>query len=206
MRRIGLVGIVSFILALQGCATLSESECENAEWRTIGLEDGSKGRLETYVSRHREACAEYGVKPDLGRYRLGHAEGLLHFCTPQNGFRYGDSGRSYNGACPADLEDGFLLAYERGRELYLLREDISQMQREVRAAEAELEEINDRIVTVEAQLVGGGGTVAQRQAWISEMNQLQYDRGQLETIAHGLELDAARRQGEYDVLSSRYQY
>ncbi len=56
------------MLLVTGCATMDKSECEQADWRIIGLEDGAEGRPVSYIGRHRKACAEYGIKPNLALY------------------------------------------------------------------------------------------------------------------------------------------
>jgi hypothetical protein len=54
--------MIAFLIGIiQGCATLSESECEAADWRIIGLEDGAAGKPISQIGKHRKACAEYGV-------------------------------------------------------------------------------------------------------------------------------------------------
>ena len=53
------------IFFVASCATMSESECEEADWEIIGLEDGAQGHPLSHIGQHRKACAEYGVKPDL---------------------------------------------------------------------------------------------------------------------------------------------
>lgn len=206
MNGIYLPLLFAVALLGSGCATLSESECDSADWRTIGFEDGSGGRLVTYVGNHRKACADYGVKPDLARYQQGHAEGLIHFCTGRTGFRYGSSGRAYNGVCPAELEGDFLLAYERGRELYQLRQDLRQLSREKKSNEAELGDVSNRIADLESLLISKQGSVAERQGWIEELRRQEDARGQLEEILHDLELTAARTERKYQTLSARYQY
>ena len=206
MKNIHVATFVFVFLVIPGCATLSKSECRTADWRTIGLEDGSKGRLANYIGNHRKACAEHGVTPDLAQYQLGHAEGLNHFCTAQKGFQQGNSGYGYNGVCPDGLRSEFLAGYESGRELFLLRKDIGLIQKEVESAALKLKELVREIASVEALLVSSDGTAAQRQAWIRDLKSLQYERGQLEGVAHDLELEVARKQGEYDVLSSQYRY
>ena len=206
MTKSRLLTIVLSILVVPGCATLSKSECRTADWRTIGLEDGSRGRPATYIGNHRKSCAEHGVRPDLNQYQLGHAEGLANFCTAQKGFQQGNAGYGYNGVCPAALRGDFLLGYEHGRELYQLRRDIGKMQNQVKSAEEELNQLAEKITSLEALLISTTGTAAQRQGWIQELKQLQYDRGQLEATIHDLELEAARKQGEYDMLSSENRY
>ena len=199
---------IFFAVALSGsgCATLSESECESADWSTIGFEDGSRGRLVTYVGNHRKACADYGVKPDLVGYQRGHAQGLVHFCTSRTGFRQGSAGRSYNGVCPVELEADFLVAYEHGRELHLLRQDVRRLNREKQTSAAELEDVMNRITDLETLLVSKQGSVAERQGWIEELKRQEDARGRLEQLLDDLESNEADAEREYELLSERYQY
>lgn len=203
-RHIALISLTIF--ALQGCATLSESECDNADWHLIGLEDGSKGREISYISNHRKACAEYDVKPNLELYQLGHAEGAVLFCTPRKAFHLGSNGRSHNDICPVDLRDAFIEAYDDGRLVYSARQDLREAGDRRIAAQQELAAISESLATLEANLVSGGGTAEQRQAWLNEVKLLQLDQGQLELEIHDLEHEEAELQREYEYLSSQFDY
>ena len=119
--------VAACLLTLSACATLNESECKTADWQTIGLEDGSRGLPVSTVGRHRKACSEYGIKPNLEAYRRGHATGVVSFCTPRNGFIQGKAGHSHYDVCPPDLRSGFLAGYEDGRELYDLERERDQV-------------------------------------------------------------------------------
>lgn len=112
------MAIVALVLLTGGCASMSEEECLVADWRALGYEDGAAGRTVAQLGERRQACAEYGVRPDTGAYRAGRSEGLRLYCTEQRGFRLGRSGRTYNGVCPAGLEAPFLHAYQAGRDIY----------------------------------------------------------------------------------------
>ncbi len=48
-RSIGLLVAVSIA---GGCATMSESECINADWREVGRNDGLEGRRQEQLARH----------------------------------------------------------------------------------------------------------------------------------------------------------
>ena len=194
------------IFTLQGCATLSESECENADWQLIGLEDGSKGRPVSYVSKHRKACAEYGVKPKLELYQQGHAEGAVLFCTPRKAFQLGSSGQNHNDICPTDLREAFIEAYDDGRLVYGAGEDLKQAGNRRLAAQNELDLIVGKLGELEEKLVAGGGTAEQRQAWLNEVKLLQLDQGQLEIEIHDLEHEEAELQREYEYLISQFDY
>ena len=77
------------VLFAGGCATMNKSECQTADWTMIGMEDGSRGRLSSYIGNHRSACAKFGITPDLDSYQSGHEQGVRHYCTGRNGFARG---------------------------------------------------------------------------------------------------------------------
>jgi hypothetical protein len=206
MNHIKLVLALCISLSLSACATLNKSECRNADWKIIGLEDGSKGRNTTYIGNHRKACAEYGVAPDLDRYLAGHREGLEQFCTAEIGFTQGKRGYQYNGVCPAEFRGDFLYGYERGHELYLIAREINQINRRVKNMDSELTDINTRINELELQLISKAGSAEKRLAMLQELKELQTTLGTMENEIHNLELDAARRQGEYDTLNTQYAF
>lgn len=105
----------SITVILHGCATLSKEECLHGDWKTIGYNDGAQGYPRGRLSEHQQACTEYGIKPDLAAYQAGHADGLVYYCRPENGFRLGEQVASYTlGLCPANLEIAFLVQYALG--------------------------------------------------------------------------------------------
>ena len=203
MRR---PGFCAAALLLAGCATMSESECRSADWRLIGLEDGARGQPLAFLGRHRKACAEYGIAPDLARYERGHADGLRQYCTPDNGFRQGRSGRRYYGVCPGGLEGGFVAGYETGLELHQLSLAISRLQRDVRAMQAELVDLNEEQGEVETRLVSGSLSVADRKSLLDRFKQLQTDIAALEIEIRDAELEAAHMQGEYQAPDAAHPY
>ncbi|MFU8822501.1 MAG: DUF2799 domain-containing protein [Gammaproteobacteria bacterium] len=56
------------LIALAGCASISEDECRAIDWRTVGYEDGATGQGVERLSSRRQACARHGVVPDLDAY------------------------------------------------------------------------------------------------------------------------------------------
>lgn len=193
-------------LTAAGCATLDKSECREADWNIIGLEDGARGRPVSYIGRHREACAEHGVKPDLALYQRGHTEGLKQFCTADNGFRQGRAGRTYNNVCPAELNGQFLAGYETGRQLHALSADINRMQNDVRAMRTELDETLQRQQNVENLMVSGTISANTRKSLLDQFKVMQTNVAALQISIRETELEAARLQGEYDVLNTSHPY
>ena len=203
MNNNKLAILVSLSLAVSACATLDKSECQNADWQIIGLEDGSKGRAVTYIGNHRKACAEHGIKPNLDLYQIGHQAGLAQFCTAEVGFSRAKKGYSYNGVCPAHLRADFLYGYEKGRELYLLSKNIRQINGGIKNRETQLEAMQAEINELELKLISKAGSQTQRLAMLQDLKALQSAQAKLESEIHHLQLDAARLQGNYDVLNAQ---
>ena len=106
-------------LLLAGCATMTPQEradaCRSTDWQRFGLNDGKLGVPSSSRSGAFEDCAEVGHPVDLAAYETGRAEGLLSYCTAENGFRVGYEGRRYAKVCPTALEQDFLQGFRRGR-------------------------------------------------------------------------------------------
>jgi len=120
MSAIRVVALGAAVFVLAGCSGMSEQACLTTDWRTVGFEDGTFGRSVANIGSYRNACADYGVAPDLEAYRAGHAEGVEIYCRQSNGFAVGHSGAAYQGVCPANLEAAFVSEYNAGRRLHEL--------------------------------------------------------------------------------------
>lgn len=167
----GALGLCAAI-GLSGCASLSEEECLTADWRLLGYEDALRGRSTATISQHRRACAGVSVVPDLELYQQGHQEGARLYCTAANGYRAGSGGSTYQGICPADLETGFLRAYQDGRELYAVTSEIGTLQAATSRNESEIERIRRQIEELEDEIVAEDSTADQRRSKLEEIENL----------------------------------
>ena len=107
-------------LSLQGCATLSENECETADWWLIGQKDGSEGLPLAHLEEYRESCAEHGVAPDRDAYAKGRRSGLAVYCTRFTGYEVGRNDQPYHGICDGSLAEAFESGLRRGRMVHTL--------------------------------------------------------------------------------------
>lgn len=76
--------IFSILIAFaftSGCATMSEKECKNGDWQSVGRKDGEKGYESSRISDHAKACEEYGVIPNKDVYIQGYKEGFNTYCN-----------------------------------------------------------------------------------------------------------------------------
>lgn len=190
--RIGLIALtLASALAIGGCATMSKEECLTVDWRTIGYEDGAAGYSGDRIAQHRKACAKHGVTPDLARYQEGREAGLREYCVPTNGFRLGEQGGSYNGACPSDLDSPFAAAYESGRHLYTLRTRLDNAAYRLSAKRSELEDIEKEIVRQSARAVSSELTAEERAQAVIDVKHLAERSGRLKEEIQQLERDKA---------------
>jgi hypothetical protein len=102
------------LLALTGCASLSEKECKHGNWAAIGQRDGERGMSKDRIDSHSKACAEYGITPDSTQYSTGFTSGNKSYCS-QKGMTDGKAGsdkgkpRTCNGVSTytAGYKEGF---------------------------------------------------------------------------------------------------
>lgn len=157
MHRLGSLITAVAVLLLAGCSakpTVSENQCRAGDWQTIGYRDGAAGAQSTQLLAHQEACGAFGIVPTRDRYLAGWQEGLLAYCTADNGFHLGQRGGGLNSVCNASLREPFATAYQDGRQLYLARQEVKRLDRQINNHEARLDRLKQEIVGVStAQLV-----------------------------------------------------
>ncbi|MEM9427005.1 MAG: DUF2799 domain-containing protein [Pseudomonadota bacterium] len=143
------------LLLLAACATLSEDQCRAGNWYAIGKNDGAEGRTMSFVEQHAEACAEYGIAPDRTTWAKGRADGLPLYCTPDNAFRVGRSGKHLSDVCPARDLAVLQRANERGLRL-------NRIELEIREIEGDIRDINAELARLPATDPSRGSLISER--------------------------------------------
>ena len=197
MRRI-LATMILFALA--GCASsgMEQAECQTANWRAIGYEDGALGLGPDAFGTRRKACAEHGIAAKFAAYRAGHGEGLEVFCDPYNGYRLGTGGYRYGGVCPARLEGPFLAAHADGHGLFERQSAVTAIGNKLKYSKVRINQIEHLVVDKTAHLVSPTLSPAQRAATTIELKQLFEEKAELEGSLHQLERDYAKAEREYE--------
>jgi hypothetical protein len=129
---------MNILISTLRLAPLSETECQTADWESIGYQDGSRGYDAGRIANHTEACSEYGIRADAQAYEEGRLRGLELFCTGRNGLRLGRQGYSYAGVCPLSMEGDFMRGYQLGQELHDIDARMQQLHNEILRVQGEL--------------------------------------------------------------------
>ncbi|HUQ08781.1 MAG TPA: DUF2799 domain-containing protein [Steroidobacteraceae bacterium] len=163
------------LLTLGGCASLSKSECLNANWEDIGVRDGANGEPEEYLIRHSTACAKVHVAPDRGAWLHGREQGLERYCQPHRMYSIGEYGGGFDaGICRNFDQERLVDAYEKGREVNRRSGILSDI-------DAELRDIRTKLENKELEK-------KERERLAYRLGQLEYQRIDAER-----DLDQARR-------------
>lgn len=112
-----LCTIIACSIALSGCATLNQAQCNDADWLQIGQQDGAAGRPLSYADKHHSACSKHGINVDFSRYNEGRMLGLGSYCSAESGYQTGLKGLEYAGVCPDGQAKDFTSAYVKGLQL-----------------------------------------------------------------------------------------
>lgn len=206
-RKWATISMAAAVLALSGCATMSEDECLTSDWNAIGYEDGARGYTMQQFSNRREACAKHGVTPDFRAYQSGRNEGLVSFCQPSRGYNLGVSGGTYHGVCDVAMEEEFLDAYRVGHQLYGLRSNVQSANNRIYNKEREIERVESTIRSKEALLINPDTTTEDRVLLLADLKDLSERTGELEAEVEQLIADRARFEmelAEYEATVASY--
>ncbi|RZJ26683.1 MAG: DUF2799 domain-containing protein [Haliea sp.] len=135
--RAAQAAVLGAAALLTGCASLSPAECATANWRQIGIQDGSQGRTDRAAAHH-DACAKAGIAVDVASYRAGRGEGLQGYCRLDVAINEGLAGRSYRGVCPPDVDPHFRVFHEAGYREHEARNTLARLQQEQERLSREL--------------------------------------------------------------------
>lgn len=138
-----LAGLAALAL-VASCATLSEEECLQGNWREIGQRDGQAGRTSSFIAEHAKACEKAGVVPNQSLWEQGRQAGLPAYCTPAKVYSEGRSGRSLSPVCPSVQLPALQLANDRGRAWYRLTNEISSLNSEISQLQSRIVKEDDR--------------------------------------------------------------
>ena len=172
MRELSACCVAGLLLVISGCASMTLEECLNADWRTVGFEDGAQGREAHAIGRHRKACAKAGVTPDLNAYQAGRRQGLEKFCRPPNGYQLGRQGIEYRGVCPSTSEAAFLDAYNEGLEMHRLEQAFNTVSAAIGDIDERIEDAEERISKKEDLLDGDDLDSDERKKLRAEIREL----------------------------------
>lgn len=143
MNSRSLIRVLSMALALgalSGCASLSKSECLNANWEDIGVRDGANGQPEEYLIQHSTACAKVNVAPDRGAWLHGRDKGLERYCLPHRMYNIGEYGGAFDaGICRNFDQERLVDAYQKGRDVNRRANALSEIDAELRDIRTKLE-------------------------------------------------------------------
>lgn len=182
-------------LLLGSCETMTPEECQVADWRAVGYEDGANG-TDRYQG-HQKACAKAGVTPNFELYMAGRAQGLRNYCQPQAGFRRALQGASYAGQCPSDLADEYQLAYDDGHRAYQANYALQSAQSRVDSLESDLRDIEHDIDKRERAL-RDAKTDEEKKRLRSEIDRLDRDRRDKRDELRSAERDIPIYQSDVD--------
>lgn len=144
---IKLLVLVGAVLILNGCQTVSRDQCQAEDWAAMGKVDAANGHAMDRFDTIAKDCGSYGITPDPEQYQTGWKQGVILYCTPQNGFNRGRSGDGLSQICPPKLAAPMSSAYDLGRQIYDARNDLKNV-------EGKITGLNDRIDEILSDLDG----------------------------------------------------
>ncbi|MBK9624532.1 MAG: DUF2799 domain-containing protein [Rhodocyclaceae bacterium] len=127
---------------LASCATMTQEECQHANWLDIGLKDGLSGEPMATLDDRIGICRKAGIAVDTGRYVTGRDQGLQTYCRIENAVALGLNGSYYAGACPPMVDVEFRRRYELAHAVYQARTELAKIDSRSDALQRQLRDID----------------------------------------------------------------
>ena len=204
LKNILLLILVTFTIS--ACSTMNKSECLNADWKTIGFGDGSRGYKASRISQHSSACAEHGVRPDLSAYNAGRDQGLKQYCIPSTGYNKGASGYSYNGVCSGHNEGPFVEALNYGRTVYSAVKTLDKMKSDYANEEQYIYKLERKLKRKENQLISGKLSKLKAYKLLNETKQIAEELGKAKSNLGALDDEISKQAQHVAYLKGQRNY
>jgi len=195
--------LVSISLLVASCSTMNKSECLTADWRTIGYGDGANGQPASRISKHRSACAEHGVTPNLAAYNTGRNEGLAQHCIPSTGYNKGLSGSKYNGICKGHNEAAFVDALDFGLAVNKEQSTLNQMKSAYSNEQSRIRNLNRKLKRTENQITSGKMSELDRYKLIQKTKRMAEELGAAKSNLGPLSDDISQQEQRVADLKSQ---
>ncbi|MBS9782051.1 MAG: DUF2799 domain-containing protein [Gammaproteobacteria bacterium] len=145
--------ILASAMGLSACSVMTEKECQVANWYDLGFTDGAAGHTVNAFSERAEDCAKHGIGADRASYLQARQEGLKTYCTKENGYREGASGRPYRGVCDSHSAKQFLPAYQKGKRLYEKKSAVATLERKIQDLDRDIDKHNNDKYRLKKQVI-----------------------------------------------------
>ncbi|NQT71033.1 MAG: DUF2799 domain-containing protein [Desulfobacteraceae bacterium] len=186
------IPILAALAIMTGCASAAKKTCLQTDWQRVGYEEGIRGQMAAHSTSQHETCIAEGVPPNIKLYEKGRRDGLLKYCTYDNGYERGVKGDLYQGVCPPILEGPFMDGYHKGLPVY-----VQQLEGSIRAIVHKQDKLRQELAGVEEDIAylekeiaeAGAGQARLGMGMISEMNMLEADQQSLTLQISALEMD-----------------
>jgi len=124
--KIAPIALLAGSMVLASCG-LTEKQCVEGDWASIGLKDGKNGRSADFIQTHMKSCAKHGIDVEQPVWEKGRQEGLKTYCTPASAYIEGRNGKRLKSVCPdADL-DALTAAHAKGERYYRIQQEIRSL-------------------------------------------------------------------------------
>lgn len=160
-------------VALAGCESLTDAECQSADWYQIGVVDGAEGRGPDRIDSHRKACADVGIAPSPERWLAGRERGLRLYCTPGKAYEVGREGHSIRAGCTQAEMRRMSPAYEHGRNYWRIEQEIDDIEWDISEIDSDLIALPSDAGGMRARLYAERSRLSSRLALL-ELQQRRY--------------------------------
>lgn len=154
----------------QKSQAVGQLACANANWYTAGVTDARDGRAVTLFENHRRSCQPYHPTPNANHYRQGHADGVVQYCSYENGLALGKRGRDLASFCSGSGLRAVQSGHQDGLAEYQEKLTIAGLQQQTQSLEKQLPSLLQTQEQLQARLANDALSSADRLELTRQLN------------------------------------
>ncbi|TLX48743.1 hypothetical protein C1E24_02415 [Pseudoalteromonas phenolica] len=116
MKRLLICLPLSLLIGCQSNTTQMACNASESEWYEFGQNSAITGKSVRIFDAFKQQCAKQLTPTAQKSYIDGFSDGLISYCTFDNGFKRGQEGLELNQSCPLEIRQEFEKGYKIGKK------------------------------------------------------------------------------------------
>jgi len=150
MNKIRLL-VIAFAACAAAHSFADTIRCQGVGWYDLGYKTALDGTNVHYFDKYKDTCGDRLEADALDKYLDGFTQGVIKYCTYDNGYQLGYKGEKPGTACPMEVRAEFQRGYKAGYAV------LADRKHQLKRMEEDQEKARSQAISEEEQSHSGGG-------------------------------------------------
>ena len=108
------IALIAILLGAPISSQADQLQCTNVGWYDLGYQTAVAGTNVHFFDKYKDSCKERLDADAQDKYLDGYTEGVVEYCTYENGYKLGLNSKKAGATCPMEIRANFNRGYKTG--------------------------------------------------------------------------------------------